>query len=96
MSRFIITYDNHPPRDYTALYRLMAGWGAVRLAESVWLAELLGPADVIRDIVQGTMQWNDTVAVIELQPGSDWATNRVYIAANTWLSGYITPAQIAA
>ena len=94
--KFLITYDNHPPRDYGALYRLMAEWKAVRLAQSVWLAELRGPADVVRDIVQRTLQLNDTVAVLELKPGSDWATKRVPAAASAWLSANVMPAQKAA
>ncbi|MCB2057162.1 MAG: hypothetical protein H6916_12915 [Novosphingobium sp.] len=96
MAQFLITYDNKPPRNYAALCRLMAQWKAVKLAESVWLATLNGPAATIRNIVQGTLQPNDIVAVIELKAGSNWATNRVNAAANAWLSANILPAQIAA
>jgi hypothetical protein len=96
MAHFLITYDNRPPRNYTALYRLMAQWKAVKLAESVWLVNLVGPASVVRNVVQSTLQRNDIVAVLELKTGSDWATANVTPAANTWLSGYISPAQRAA
>lgn len=94
--RYLITYDNKPPRNYAALYRLMAGWGATRLAESVWVANLVGPADAVRDIVMRTLQANDCVAVVELKVSSDWATVNVSPTANAWLSGYITPSQKAA
>lgn len=94
--QFLITYDNHPPRNYTALYQLMASWKAVRLAESVWLANLAGPAGVVRDLVQARLQHNDTVAVIELKKGADWATSHVATAAATWLAANVTPAQKAA
>jgi hypothetical protein len=96
MAHFLITYDNHPPRNYTALYQLMAQWKAVRLAESVWLANLVGPAATVRNIVLGTMQLNDRVAVVELKVGSDWATANVGATAKAWLSAYVTPAQEAA
>lgn len=96
MAQFLITYDNKPPRNYAALYRLMAAWSAVRLADSVWLANLNAEASVVRGFVVNTLQRNDTVAVIELQPGSDWATACVNVAANTWLSAHIRPAQKAA
>lgn len=96
MAQFLITYDNHPPRNYTLLYQLMASWNAVRLAESVWLANLKGPASEIRDIVASRLQSNDTVAVLELKHGSDWATVNVNPAANAWLSNNITPSQKAA
>jgi hypothetical protein len=92
MPRYLITYDNHAPRDYTGVYRLMQTWNAVRLTKSLWLANLVGPAPVVRDLVQGVMQWNDTIAVIELQPGADWATSFVPPAAANWLSNNVTPA----
>ncbi len=96
MAQFLITYDNRPPRNYTALYRLMATWKAVKLAESVWLANLVGPADVVRNLVLNTLQRNDVVAVVELKQGADWATNKVSPTASAWLSAYVTPAQKAA
>ena len=96
MAQYLITYDNHAPRDYSGVYKLMASWDAVKLTESLWLTNLLGPAPIIRDIVISTMEWNDTVAVIELKQGTDWATSFVPPAASGWLSAYVTPAQRAA
>lgn len=96
MAQFLITYDNKRPRNYDALYRLMAQWKAVRLAESVWLANLVGPAVAVRNVVQRTMQRDDLIAVLELKHGSDWATVNVSTAANAWLAGNVTPAQKAA
>lgn len=94
--QFLITYDNKPPRNYTALYRLMATWKAVRLADSVWLADLNGGAEQVRNVVQSTLQRDDRVAVIELKKGADWATSHVPAAANAWLAAYVTPSQKAA
>jgi len=96
MAQYLITYDLHKRRVYTGLYQLMAGWNAVRLTESLWLANLKGPAEVIRDIVLAQLDSDDTVAVIEIKPGADWATMRVTTAANAWLSAYVTPSKKAA
>jgi hypothetical protein len=96
MAQFLITYDAHKERHYTRLYQLLAGWKAVRLADSVWLANLVGPASVIRGIVAGTLDNDDTVAVLRLHQGADWATLRASAAASAWLSDYVTPAQAAA
>jgi len=96
MSKYLITYDNKPPRNYAALYRLMAQWKAVKLAESVWMANLVGPAETVRNLVTSTLQPNDVVAVLELQTGSDWATNRVSPTASAWLSANVMPAKKAA
>lgn len=94
MAHFLITYDNRPPRNYQALYDLMSNWAAVRLADSVWLAELVGPAPTVRGFVQQALQADDTVAVLELKPGADWATVNVPPQAAEWLSRHISPAQI--
>lgn len=93
---YLITYDLHNRRNYLPLYQLMASWNATRLTESLWLANLKGPAADIRDIVASTLDNDDTVAVIQIQHGSDWATIRVKPAASTWLSNYVAPKQIAA
>lgn len=93
---FLITYDNHPPRNYMALYRLMAAWKAERLAQSVWLANLNADAGTVRDIVLRTLQINDTVAVVELKAGADWATINANPAASAWLSVNVTPRKKAA
>jgi hypothetical protein len=97
MAQFLITYDNKPPRNYSPLYQLMASWGAVRLSESVWLANLNGPAGVVRDIVRSKMQLNDVVTVVELKKGSDWAVSpATNPAASAWLSRNVRPSQAAA
>lgn len=78
MANYIICYDvrakNH---DYRKLYSLLHDWRAAHLQNSVWLAQLRGPAEQIRDILRTHMHRDDTVAVIRL-PGdgvvaSDWA-----------------------
>lgn len=96
MASYLITYDNRAPRNYELLYRLLAAWRAVKLAESVWLVNLNIQAAVVRDIVVSKLQRNDVVAVVELKAGADWATNNVPKAANAWLSGNVTPSQKAA
>jgi len=93
---YLITYDAHKHRQYDGLYRLLASWKAVRLTDSLWLAILTGPAPAIRNIVAGTLDNDDSVAVVEVQQGSDWATLRVNPAADAFLSAYVRPAQMAA
>ncbi len=93
---YLITYDLHNRRDYRALYALMAQWRAVRLTESLWLANLQGPAAAVRNVVLSRLDSDDTVAVVQLKPGSDWATMRAKPAANNWLSSYVTQSQLAA
>lgn len=96
MPAYLISYDNRAPRNYQRLYQLMGAFKAVRLNESNWMANLPGPAYVIRDLVSGTLESNDVVAVVEVKPGSDWATVNVGLAANAWLSANVRPREKAA
>ena len=92
MNAYIITYDNRPPRDYSALYRLMHSWGAVRLAQSVWLVQLaIDPFAAVRSVV-GALEPDDTVAVLPLQQNAAWAAIHVSDAAANWLSRNIAQA----
>jgi hypothetical protein len=94
--QYVLSYDLHKPhRSYDSLYRLLAGWGAVRLSTSLWAANLKGPAEVVRDLMLAHLDNDDSVAVVEIKPGSDWATMRVPPAACAWLSANVTPAKAA-
>lgn len=90
MTAYLITYDNHNPRDYQPLYDLLATWKAVDLAESVWLADLTGDAVSVRNAILSVMQPDDTVAVLQLMPGADWAVQAKRYAIN-WLQSHVTP-----
>jgi hypothetical protein len=96
MTSYLITYDLHKRRVYDGLYRLMAEWGAVRLTESLWMARLNGPAEVVRNIVSRHLDSDDTIAVVEIPKGADWATVRVSAAASAFLSANVMPAKKAA
>ena len=78
MPLFLISYDEHAHRDYRKCYELLVSWRAVRLLESLWLAELRGGAEVIQRFVSEAFDSDASVAVIELPPDSDWATSNCY------------------
>ena len=96
MSNYFVTYDLHNRRDYRSLYQLLASWKAVRLTQSDWLVTLNGSSEVVRDFMLRHLDADDTVAVIEIVKGADWATTRVSPAANAFLSNNVTPSQKAA
>ncbi|WP_426041488.1 hypothetical protein [Brevundimonas sp. TWP2-3-4b1] len=77
MGLFLITYDLcQPGRNYDNLYALLRdSWKASKIAESVWLAELKGPAPNVRDFIVRSVDTNDRVAVIELRQPFDWAAH---------------------
>lgn len=89
MALYLISYDAHRERHYDRLYDLMASWSAARLHKSLWLAELRGPAETVRDIVAGTLDADDSVAVVELVTLSEWATIRAEQAGVEWLKRHL-------
>lgn len=76
MGLYLITYDLRAPgRNYDSLHRLLGTtWKGKKLAESVWVASLKGPASAVRDFIRTTIDRNDRVVVIELKAPFDWAS----------------------
>lgn len=85
MSHYLITYDLRKVRNYKPLYDCFATWKAVRLLESVWLADLVGPAPAVRKVLLDLIDADDGLAVIELAPKLDWATFGALPAGSDWL-----------
>ena len=90
LRQFIITYDLHKHRDYRVLHAVLRKAGAVRICKSVWLANLRGTADFIRDQLARAMDNDDSLAVIQLFAGADWATIRARDEGTIWLSNNVT------
>ena len=91
MGLYLITYDlRNPGRKYTALHTLLGTtWKAEKIAESVWLARLTGPAPAIRSLIQQSVDANERVVVIELYKGADWATNLGLPQGVAWLKANV-------
>ncbi len=93
MPNYLICYDvrskNH---DYTALYAALAKAGAAHLQNSVWLADIKGPAAGVRDELRAHMHPDDTIAVIRLPSNSyaqtDWATRHDRVTGVNWLRAH--------
>ena len=78
MLTYLITYDlKQPGRDYPPLHRLLGvQWKASRVAESVWIAELKGPASAVLDVLRSVTDPTTRIFVLEIKPRSDWASFR--------------------
>lgn len=89
MALFVVTYDLHNSRTYGPVIHALHDWKAVRLLESVWLVDRAGSAAAIRDALKPHIDHDDSIAVIELKPGSDWATLRTKEGAADWLRQHL-------
>lgn len=87
MALYAITYDVRKrfPDDYPTLYKQLNDWSAAHLQNSVWLADLRGPAATIRDILLGLIHQDDTICVIQLASMPEWATQKARQSGNDWL-----------
>lgn len=85
MPYYVISYDLRKQRNYQPLYNCFAQWKAVRLLESLWLAELVGPAQAVRDILKTHIDGDDGLVILELKPNFDWATVKAMQAGANWL-----------
>lgn len=86
MALFIISYDLRKQRNYQPLYDCLNSWKATRLLESLWLADLVGPASAIRDILRASVDADDGIAVLGLTRGFDWATLNCQTLGTNWLN----------
>ena len=86
MTLYLLSYDvratNH---SYQPLYDQLADWDAAHLQNSVWLANLNGTAAAVRDAMRAHMHADDTVCVIQLSDGADWATVHARKVGVDWL-----------
>jgi hypothetical protein len=85
LPRFIIGYDLRNQRNYQPLYNRLTKWNAARLLDSLWLAELAGSAEAVRDILRNVADADDGVVVIELVGAFDWATFKAQLTGVAWL-----------
>jgi CRISPR/Cas system-associated endoribonuclease Cas2 len=90
-SLYVLTYDvrakNH---DYQPLYDLLGTWGAAHLQNSVWLADMNGTAQAVRDAMMAKMHKDDTACVIQIFKNSGWATQNARTDGVQWLKDHCT------
>lgn len=85
MACYIVGYDLHHDRDYKPIWDTLKGWGATRLVEALWVVTSQLTANQIRDILYNATGKRDSVAVVELKPGSWWSCQDVPDAGVAWL-----------
>jgi hypothetical protein len=86
MAHFIISYDLHSQRTYPPVWQLLESWGATRLLESLWVVTIATTSGDLRDALLRVVDSDDSVAVIELKPNSQWSTRGARQAGVDWLT----------
>jgi hypothetical protein len=92
MALFVLSYDQSSTyHDYSNLFALLTSWRAAHLQNSVWLVDMNGNAETVRDAMRAHMHTDDTVAVIQLPgPGfGSWAAVQCRPEGITWLRAHI-------
>jgi hypothetical protein len=88
MPMYLISYDLRKIRNYEPLWKVLRDWNSVRLLESLWLTELTGPAEAIRNLLTAYIDNDDGIIVIELKADFQWATLRCQPAGLQWLKAH--------
>lgn len=68
---------------------LMRNWHAAHIQNSLWLVELRGPAELVREFVLEALHPEAPVTVIELMRTAEWATNNAQDSGIEWLKIHI-------
>jgi hypothetical protein len=89
MALYVVSYDQHRDRDYTPIWTLLHQWDAQRILESVWLVAINATVGAVRDALRAKTRNEDSLMVIELQPGNQWATYNAQINGVDWLTNHI-------
>jgi hypothetical protein len=89
MPLFMISYDEHPTRDYAECYKLLRKWRAKRLLESLWFADLNGTADAVLKAVDAALGNNASVAVVQVFSNGDWSTMAAQKEGVQWLQTHM-------
>lgn len=86
MAHYIISYDLHRERSYGPVWSLLESLGAVRLLESLWVVTSPYGVGDLREAIRQAMDQDDAVAVVELKPGSEWASFNARQPGVDWLT----------
>jgi hypothetical protein len=87
--QYVISYDQHRDRDYTPIWTILGQWGAQRILESVWFVTINATVGQIREALRAKTRNEDSLMIIELQPGSQWATYNAQAGGVNWLTDHI-------
>ena len=85
MAYYVVSYDQHRDKDYTPVWTQLRNWGARRILESVWFVTSSLTAVQIRDTIRSVTRNEDSVAVIEIKQGSNWAAIAAQEEGVQWL-----------
>lgn len=91
MALYVVSYDLHKVRDYGPLIQALQGAGAIRALESFWLIDIAQTAAGLRDALRALVDDDDSLVVLELKPGSGWATRLPRPGTVEWLRAHVVP-----
>ncbi len=85
MANYVASYDLHNQRHYQGVWAKLESLGATRLLESLWVLTTPLSAVEIRDQLKSVADSDDSIAVIELKAGCNWAAERAKTPGVSWL-----------
>lgn len=88
MGLYFVGYDARPDTR-PKLEGLLCGWGAATLYDGAWLLSHRSSALDLRNRLQGLLHDDDPAIVLELKPGSWWASEHADRSGLDWLRAHL-------
>ncbi len=88
MALYYVGYDMRA-EDRAELEDVLSSWGAVSLYDGAWLLNRELSALEVRNALQAFLHDEDAAIVLELKPGSWWASEHVDRGALEWLKAHV-------
>ena len=88
MALYFVGYDARPEAR-AKLEGLLSDWGAATLYDGAWLVDHRCSALDLRNSLQGLLRDDDPAIVLELKPGSWWASEHADRGGLDWLRAHV-------
>jgi len=85
MARLLIGCELGKQSTADSVQLALESWGAVRLLQSLWLLSTKMDARYVNSALQDLVEPRDSVAVVDVHPGSEWSAFGVAETATAWL-----------
>jgi len=91
MALYVIGYDVHNQRNKSSIAGTLRKLGAVCPLESFWLLNSGNTTAQLRDELQTSIEYNDSLVIVELKAGAHWASRNAGEVGLDWMKRNLSP-----
>ena len=91
MALYAIAFDVHNQQNQVSIAAKLRKLGAVCTLESFWLLNSGNTTAQLRDELQTSIEYNDSLVIVELKAGAHWASRNAAEAGLDWMKRNLSP-----